>query len=336
MSDQPGFPGQPGPSNFPGPGGFPPQQPPQPQPFGGQPMQPGGYGPPPGGPTSPFGANTSWMPSTPPPSSGGNGGRTALIIISLIVVAGLSVAGWLITRDAEDKALDTINDINATIPTFTVPDLSDITVPTFTIPSIPEITVPDVSVATVPGATIPVIGEPGGTVPATAVPDTAPATTLPVPPAAVNLFEGTQTGDMVAAIAAARGATPLRILDLNLYPNYAFADVQDPGTPANVDEFGWRDGKVQDGSTPVQLTGDGDLESNLFSDTDVNWAAIPGLVGAALVQIPIEGAQVTHVHVSRNLPFSADVQIRVFVDGTRTSGYLDADAQGNIISVDPG
>lgn len=331
MSDQPNFPS---PSNFPGQQGYPPQQPPQPQPFGGQPMQPGlGYGPPPGGPTSPFGANNSWMPSSPPPSGGGNGGRTALVIITLIVVVGLSVAGWLITRDAENKALDTLNTLNIpdiSIPPITIADLSVTTLPAV-LTTIPDITLPP-GVTLPAGVTVPGIGEPSATtVPA----NTAPATTLPQPPAAVNLFEGTQTNDVIAAIAAARAASPLRILDVNLYTDYAFADVQDPNTPANVDEFGWRNGTVGP-SSPVQLTGGGDLEANLFSDTDVNWNAIPGLVGAALAQIPIEGAQVTHVHVYRNLPFSADVQIRVFVDGTRTSGFLDADAQGNIIAVNQG
>lgn len=327
MSDQPNFPG---PANYPGQQPYPPQQPPQPQPFGGQPMQPGtGYGPPPGGPTSPFGADTSWMPSTPPPSGGGgNGGRTALVIITLVVVVGLSVAGWLITRDAEDKAIDTLSTLNVSIPDITSPDVTrpQVTVAPVTIPDLTGTTLPEV-LTTIPG-----IGEPS----ATTVPtETAPPTTLPAPPAATNLFEGTQTSDVIAAIAAARAASPLRILDVNLYTEYAFADVQDPNTPANIDEFGWRDGTVGP-SSPVQLSGDGDLEANLFSDSDVNWNAIPGLVGAALAQIPIEGANVTHVNISRNLPFSADIQIRVFVDGTRTSGYLDADSQGNILTVNQG
>lgn len=236
-------------------------------------------------------------------------------------MVGLSVAGWLITRDNEDKAARTLDTLNVTVP-----NIDDVL---STAPTIPEITIP----------TIPAVTVPASVVPETAVPVTAaettvppPETTLPVPPPATNLFEGTQTGDVIAAIAATRGASPLRILEVNLYPTYAFAQVQDPNTPANVDEFDWRDDNVAPPS-PVQLIGDGDLEGNLFSDNEVNWAAIPGLVGAALAQIPIEGAQVTHVHIARNLPFSADVQIRVFVDGTRNSGYLDADAQGNIIAV---
>ena len=51
---------------------------------------------------------------------------------------------------------------------------------------------------------------------------------------------------------------------------------------------------------------------------------------------PIEGAEVTHIFIQRNLPFSDVVQIRVFVNGTRGSGYLDADAQGNILAVNQG
>lgn len=86
----------------------------------------------------------------------------------------------------------------------------------------------------------------------------------------------------------------------------------------------------------MTLTGDGDLEANLFSDTEVNWAVIPTLVETALAQIPIEGAEVSHISVQRNLPFSDAVQIRVFVNGTRTSGYLDADAQGTVINVSQG
>jgi hypothetical protein len=331
MSDQPGFPG---PSNYP------PQQPIQPSPFGNPgmqppmqpPMQPGMQPPQPFQPTFPpqqpamgFGPQgpAAWGPSfgsspTPPK---GSGGRTGLIIAVSVAVIGLSIAGWLITRDTEDKVARTLDTLNVTVPSFNDVLATTPTIPAITIPTIPAVTVPG---TVVDQTVVPTIA------PETTVP--APETTLPAPPPAINLFDGTQANDVIAAIAAARAASPLRILEANLYPTYAFAQVQDPNTPVNVDEFDWRDGNVAP-PAPVQLTGDGDLESNLFSDSDVNWNAIPGLVGAALAQIPIEGAQVTHVHIARNLPFSADVQIRVFVDGTRNSGYLDADAQGNIIAV---
>ena len=363
MSDQSGFPG---PSNFPPqnqqpqpfgspmpPQGMPPQgMPPQTGGYGpppGMPPQAGGYGPPPGvGPAAQWGTAPlgSWTPGQTP---GGGKRRGGLIIVTLVAVVGLSAAAFLILHKGENDANNAIKtansqiaDVLATVPTFT-----DVSIPLINVPAgvtVPAaVTVP--TAVTVPAAVTvptPVTVPAAVTVPANqtgttiAVPvSTLPVTTLAVPPttpADANFFAGTGITDGVAKIATARSASPLRILEANLYTTYLIADVQDPGTPANVDEFILRNGTVGP-SAPVDITGGGDLESNLFSDSDVNWNAIPGLVGAALTQIPIEGAKVTHVHVARNLPFSPDIQIRVFVDGTRGSGYLDADAQGNITKV---
>ncbi|MGB8861877.1 MAG: hypothetical protein WCC60_21655, partial [Ilumatobacteraceae bacterium] len=251
----------------------------------------------------------SWMPQTPDPKPSSS--KTAYILLACVAAIAIGVIGFLVTRD-DPKTVQPAATL-PTIPPFTIPDITfpEITIPTITIPTI---TVPELP-----------------TVPSVVVETTVPATTTTVAVAPTNLFTGTQAADVVAQIATARGAAPLRILSANLYVEYAFLQVQDPNIPVNVDEYQWR-GTV--GSpAPVTLTGDGDLESNLFSDTEVNWAAIPGLVEAALAQIPIEGANVSHVSISRNLPFSPDIQIRVFVDGTRGSGYLDADAQGNVLAV---
>ena len=257
---------------------------------------------------------------------GGGGGRTALILIGILAVTGLSTAAWLITRnDAQNQvedAQDQVDDILATIPEITIPE---ITIPVVTLPegldTVPVVTLPPAAETTAPVETVPVETAPVETAPPVVVPE-------------VNLFTGTQAGDMVAAIAAARGASPLRILTIAIYPTYSFAQVQDPTIPANVDEFPWRDGSVG-ASSPVQLIGEGDLEANLFSDTEINWAAIPGLIEASAAALAIEGGEVTHVIVERNLPFSADVVIRVYVNGPRNSGFVEADAQGNITAVRP-
>jgi len=249
----------------------------------------------------------------------GGGNRTALILIGILAVTGLSTAAWLITRnDAQNQVEDAqeqVDDILATIP-----EIPEITIPVITIPQ---------AVDTVPVVTLPPAAEP--TVAVETVPvETAPPVVVPE----VNLFTGTQAGEMVAAIAAARGAAPLRMLTIAIYPTYSFAQVQDPTIPANVDEFPWRDGSVGV-SSPVQLIGEGDLEANLYSDTEVNWAAIPGLIEASAAALAIEGGEVTHVIVERNLPFTADVVIRVYVNGPRNSGFVEADAQGNITAVRP-
>ena len=54
---------------------------------------------------------------------------------------------------------------------------------------------------------------------------------------------------------------------------YAALQSQDPAVPANVDERDWRNGKVAD-PAPVKLTGEGDLEANLFTISEINWDAI--------------------------------------------------------------
>lgn len=320
------------------PPGFPNPQFPQGPPTGGQPLSPPPA--PPGStpiPGTPMGAPAGGPPMGPPPAGGPpaygtpgqmpgwtpeppqNSSKTAYIALAVVAALGIGATVFLVTR-GEDEAKKVQADV--TIPTFTIPDITipDITIPDFTIPdiTIPEITIPEI---TIPNITIPPI----------TIPEIP--TTVAAPPA--NLFTGTQAQDVVAQFATARGAAPLRILQALFYPDYAFAQVQDPSILANVDEYQWRGGSVGE-PAPVMLTGDGDLESNLFSDNEVNWAAIPALVEAALAQIPIEGATVSHISVQRNLPFTADIQIRVFVNGTRSSGYLDADAQGNILNVSQG
>ncbi|HRB04697.1 MAG TPA: hypothetical protein PLP26_15095 [Ilumatobacteraceae bacterium] len=254
------------------------------------------------------------MPQDQPSPS--NGGRNvALAVMAVIALGGAGLVAYLVTSSNDDARSV------APASTFTVPTVSSFD----SLPVIPVITLPPSEEPT----TVP------ATVPATVVVETtvAPATTVAVVEP-VNLFSGTQAADVIAQIGVARGAAPLRILQAIIYPGYAFAQVQDPSIPANVDEYQWRD--TLGSPSPVTLMGDGDLEANLFSDTDVNWTAIPALVDAALAQIPIEGAEVTHVFVQRNLPFTDIVQIRVFVNGTRGSGYLDADAQGNILAVNTG
>lgn len=301
------------------PPGFPDPTAPQP-PFGGQPLPPqepapaGSFAPLPshgGPPTQPGWTPQTHVPQTPTPAPQQSSSKMAYILLGVAVVIVLGLVAFFVTQVGDDEEASG----EATVPSLTTPEVivPDLTVPEITIP---QITVPGVSTA--PSVVVP-------------VPPSAPTTVA----APTDLLISDQLPAVIAQIATARGAAPLRILSANLYGEYVIVQVQDPTNPANVDQYMWRNGAVG-APEPVTLTGDGDLESNLFSDTEVNWAVIPGLVAQALAQIPIEGATVTHINVERNLPFSADIQIRVFVDGTRGSGFLDADAQGNVINVSQG
>jgi len=102
----------------------------------------------------------------------------------------------------------------------------------------------------------------------------------------------------------------------------AYAQVQDPAKPANVDQYDYRKGVLED-PAPVKLTGDGDLASNLFGVQEVAWDKVPAMMEQAKTSMgELEGSKgVTHLIIKKNLPFDSDTVVDVYVDGgSRTSG----------------
>jgi hypothetical protein len=134
-------------------------------------------------------------------------------------------------------------------------------------------------------------------------------------------------------IAAYHNALPgkIRVLDLKIYDRYARIQVQDPAKPENVDQYDYR-GRVSE-PVPVKLAGHGDLDDNLFDLDEVAFDRIPALVEEAVAKMPMEGGAVGYVLVRRGLPFTNEVRIIVFLDGTRKSGVLKADAKGRVLEV---
>lgn len=132
-------------------------------------------------------------------------------------------------------------------------------------------------------------------------------------------------------IAAYREALPgkVRVLDLKIYDRRVQMQVQDPANPENVDQYDYR-GRVSS-PIPVKLAGHGDLDANLFDLDEVAFDRIPALVEEAVAKMPMEGGAVGHVLVRRGLPFTKDVRITVYVEGTRKSGMLKADAKGHVL-----
>lgn len=221
------------------------------------------------------------------------------LALGLVLLVGGAVAGFFAIASF-DSGLD---EEGPAAPTVSVQPTSELDRPT---------TVPPSAVATT-------------ATPTAAPTSAAPTTATPV----VDLFAGTQAAEVVAAVAAGRGADPLRILEFSFYPTYAFGQVQDPRIPQNVDRFPWRDG-VLGSPEPVRLAGSGELEANLFSSTEVDWTVIPALVASAPATAGIADGKVTHVIVKRALPFRPDIVLRVYVSNDRASGYVEADAKGNV------
>src|SRR5262249_10414235 len=110
----------------------------------------------------------------------------------------------------------------------------------------------------------------------------------------------------------------------------AILQVQDPAKPENVDQYTYHH-KVS-APRPVHLVGHGSLESNLFDFDAVAFDRLPALLDEAQKRTNLEGQRLTHLIIKRNLPFSKDVLIYVYLSVTRKNAMSKADDQGNILS----
>ncbi len=146
-----------------------------------------------------------------------------------------------------------------------------------------------------------------------------------------DLLNGAEAVDAAKAVQQKVGQE-VKALEVVVYPERALFQLQDPTKPENVDQYTYSSGGLG-APAPVKLFGGGKIDDNVFAIKDINFSAIAALVEEAKGKIQIEGAKVTHAIIKRNLPFSRDIQIRVFVNGTRKNGYLDADASGKVKKV---
>lgn len=145
----------------------------------------------------------------------------------------------------------------------------------------------------------------------------------------------------VAAIEHAVGASPARVGEVDIYPEYLILEAQDPSVPEHIDRYEWRDGEVPP-PTPVQLSGpQEDVEASLFPTSTLQWKRLSSMVAdaerAALHNAPlrIEDPRAQYVIVERSTSSSDDgrVLVRIYVTGPRRSGYVEMTAGGEIRSV---
>jgi hypothetical protein len=160
-----------------------------------------------------------------------------------------------------------------------------------------------------------------------------PATAPPAASAFVSAFADGGAPALMAQYDAAISGEPSRFLQVVMYPDYAFAQAQDANIPDHVDEYPWRDGVIG-AASPVQLVGEGDLEANLWSATDVDWTFLARAVAEAPGLTTVEQGAVSHIIVERSV-FTADfsVLVRVYVSGPRSSAYVEYTPAGVMTQV---
>lgn len=145
---------------------------------------------------------------------------------------------------------------------------------------------------------------------------------LGLPDDVETLFEGGGAAAVVQAFEDAIGQDPLMVTEILIYSDYAFAEVQNPAAPTNLDRYGWRAGEVDE---PDPQRNEDDLESKLFSTDAVAWAVIPALAEGSPAALGIGDGEVTHIIITRGFNGGEPV-IRVYVNSPRDSGYLEARA----------
>jgi hypothetical protein len=137
------------------------------------------------------------------------------------------------------------------------------------------------------------------------------------------------------AIAAWKGVlgSSIMAVSVDVYPDYAILEAQDPDLPAHVDRYQYRRGDGLLDPDPVSMTDqdEQDLGLELFPLDSVEWEKLPGLVEQALTAADVEQPSSVYVDVARDRPTTEAVRLRVWVSGERSSGYLVADARGNVV-----
>jgi len=166
---------------------------------------------------------------------------------------------------------------------------------------------------------------------------TPPPTEVPpstAPAGEPDLLHGDATQAFGAFADIYEGA-PVKVLEILVYPDWAYVDVQVPDEPTHVDEYTWRGGDGVSGPEPQQML-DMEIEElpdKLFDLGEIDPTRFPGMTEQARAQFPDEGMEVTHVIVDRFLPFDTRVLVRVYVDHPERGGggYVEFTPDGGFV-----
>jgi hypothetical protein len=120
---------------------------------------------------------------------------------------------------------------------------------------------------------------------------------------------------------------PVRLLSIVVLPSQLVLQVQNSTDRSQVQEFRYRNGKVE-GPTPVKLLGKGNLKDNLFNLE----AADPHVAKQVLSAVQAEYRDpVRKLVMIRNLPASLDIQFRTYLSAKHGDLVIAADKQGKLL-----
>lgn len=149
------------------------------------------------------------------------------------------------------------------------------------------------------------------------------------PPEAIGFGDGALVSSL--SLAALEGERSLA--KVALYEGYGIVVGIAPN--GDLDRVVVRDGRADEPS-PLPTAMVSDPDGARFAPTDLDWGIVPGLVERTPADLGIDGGRVSHVIVEKNIPFSPDLVIRVYVSTERRSGRIDYFADGRPMRAFPG
>jgi hypothetical protein len=128
--------------------------------------------------------------------------------------------------------------------------------------------------------------------------------------------------------------TPLRATKLSIFPGYAIINAQDPKKPGNVDRYTLRNGSVG-APDPDRLAGGekDNLEAHLVDIAAIEFALLPKMIADARTRLGYEGGKVSHIMLTKGLPFDKNTLWRIYVSSDRESGRVEYDTAGRMKKV---
>jgi hypothetical protein len=133
------------------------------------------------------------------------------------------------------------------------------------------------------------------------------------------------------ALSAAIG-TPLKGVEMEIYPDQVKLKAQDPKNPTHMDEYVYRAGAVS-APTPIPMSTSElrQLDTQLFDVNAIDYSKLPFMVQDTLNAVAVEDGKVIYLFIEM---MGREPKIRVYVTGPRVSAaYVEYSFKGERRSV---
>jgi len=135
-----------------------------------------------------------------------------------------------------------------------------------------------------------------------------------------------------AGLARQLGADPAigqgRIVEIDLFPSYAFIAIAGADGSDRVEHYEWRHGLLR---RVTVGPGGSRLRPDTFSVGDVPWERLQSLMDVAIIHLGVTSPDAQYIEMDNGALGSDGLTLRLYVSGpTSRGGYLEADGSGRV------